>query len=49
MWRAVFLQLREERFVVDVERFRPPGLVAAAGVEHALDMEPFDLSRDRCV
>ena len=34
----VFLQLREERFVVDVERFRRVGLVAAAGVENALDV-----------
>ncbi len=40
---SVFLQLREERFVVDVERFRRVGLVAAAGVEDALDVEPFDL------
>ena len=41
--KPVFLQLREERFVVDVERFRRVGLVAAAGVEDALDVEPFDL------
>ena len=39
----VFLQLREERFVVDVERFRRVGFVPAAGVEDALDVEPFDL------
>jgi len=40
---SVFLQLGEECFVVDVERFRRLGLVAAAGGEDALDMQPFDL------
>lgn len=38
----VLFQFTEERFVVDVERFGRMSLVATAGVEDALDVEPFD-------